>query len=462
MQRPCPSALARAIVLAMVAPFAIACGAKTGLAVPDSGSNDVGDMGLDAGDLGDMADLGDMSDMDPDMDLDVPCIDVPFDGGPVEISLEVEAVVGRADIVFLIDVTASMSDEIDRIRATLRDRIAPAIREAVVDSHLGVATFADFPIAPYGDFDRDLPFELLLAVDEDVTRVQAAVDGISLGDGQDSPESQVEALFQLATGRGILPWVEPSGGCPNGGRGYACLRTDALPVVLLFTDAPMHNGPQIREEDLDPDGFGGSNAYNRSQFEGRPGGDGNLPASYFQAVEELQRLGARVIGFDSGDGAATAELSRLARDTGAVTSGGPLVFDIGARGQRLSTSVVDAIRTFAGELEQNISATLIDPRRGDGVDPREFVESIAPLSASPPDGIAGVDEVTGEFLEVRSGTLLQWELTLTNDAFVPGPLPQSFELDVVFLGDGIRPIGRQRILLVIPGADGAGCESFES
>ncbi|MEO0322393.1 MAG: hypothetical protein AAF447_05525 [Myxococcota bacterium] len=445
-----------AIALAMLAlPFA-GCGAKTGLFVPDSGRNGDGDAGVfvDAGDLGDMTpDL-------PEPEPEVECVEVPFDGAPVNIRLETAAVVGRADIVFLIDVTASMSDEIERIRATLRDRIAPAIREAVADSHLGVATFADFPIAPYGQFGRDKPFELLLPVDEDITRVQAAVDGIALGDGQDSPESQVEALFQLATGRGILPWVEPSGGCPNGGRGYACLRTDALPVILLFTDAPMHNGPDARPGDIDDDGFGGSNPYDREAFE--RAGEGTLPASYADAVSALQALGARVIGFDSGDdGAAGLQLRRLATATGAVTSEGPLVDDIGARGQRLTTSVVDAIRTFAGELEQDVSAALVDPRRGDGVDPRDFVASLTPRSARPESGIGGVDTATGEFLDVQAGTLLDWELVLVNGAVVPGPEPQAFDLDVVFLGDGIRPIGRQRIRIVIPGADGAGCEAFE-
>ena len=204
----------------------------------------------------------------------------------------------------------------------------------------------------------------------------------------------------------------------------------------------------------------GSAPYDRDIFERATD---TLPATYPEAVAALQALGARVIGFDSGDGVATAQLRRLATDTGAVTSAGvPLVDDIGAQGQRLTTSVVDAIRTFAGELEQNVSAALVDPRRGDGVDPRDFVLSFTPRSARPAEGISGIDTVTGEFLDVQAGTLLDWELTLVAGAVVPGPEPQVFELDVVFLGDGIRPIGRQRIRLVIPGADGAGCESLPS
>ena len=106
------------------------CGARTGLPVPD--------IGLDAG-----VDVG----VDMGMDAEVPCLEIPFDGGVVEAELETEARVGRADVVFLIDRTLSMSEEISRIRDRLRDRIAPAIREAIPDSQLAVGSVADFPVA---------------------------------------------------------------------------------------------------------------------------------------------------------------------------------------------------------------------------------------------------------------------------------------------------------------------------
>ncbi|MEM6959564.1 MAG: hypothetical protein AAF645_28020, partial [Myxococcota bacterium] len=75
-------------------------------------------------------------------------------------------------MVFLIDNTQSMGDEIDRIRSQLRDRIAPAIRSAVPDSELAVATFADFPVLPYGA-RSDVPFELRLQMTNELPAVQA-------------------------------------------------------------------------------------------------------------------------------------------------------------------------------------------------------------------------------------------------------------------------------------------------
>src|SRR5699024_6629717 len=124
----------------------------------------------------------------------------------------------------------------------------------------------------------------------------------------DPPESQVEALYQLATGAGIGRFVSPSLGCPMGGQGYACLRRDALPVILLFTDAEMHNGP------------GGQHPYSSTRL-------GVAPHSFTETMKALHDLGAKVIGFDSGGGVARDELRAIARATGTIGErGDPLVY----------------------------------------------------------------------------------------------------------------------------------------
>lgn len=397
------------------------CGAKTGLYTDDGGAppNQL-DAPVDAG---------------PEM----PCIEVPFEGEPVILNLEVAAILGRADITFLIDQTASMGDEIDRIRSRLRDQIAPAIRGAIPDSQLAVATFADFPVDPYGA-RTDVPFELRLPMSDELAAVQAAVNAIQLSDGRDVQESQVEALYQLATGEGIGTYVPRSAGCSRGGEGYACTRPDSLPVVLLFTDNASHNGPS------------GANSYNASRIPGA------TPHTYNQAVDALQRNGTVVIGFDSGGGVAGPHLRAIARDTGAITGGEPLVYEIGSRGERLGTSVVDAIQTFAGTLIQDVDAEVFDPNPGDGIAVLDIVEGVSPVSATPMSGIERIDEERGAFIGARAGTVLRWELELRNDAIVPGPVPQRFTIEVRFRGDGRRFIERVLVDIVIPSVDGLGCE----
>lgn len=423
----------RVLAPCLVAVALVGCGAKTGLYVPDGGENAPFDAGVDGADA---ADAG----------PDAPCIEIPFDGGPVEIDLEIEAEVGAADVVFLIDTTASMMDEIVRIRETIRDRLAPEITRAIPDSQIGVATFADFPVMPYGA-SRDRPFVLRQPVTRDLALVQAAVNAITLDDGRDLPESQVEALFQLATGSGRGTYVAPSAGCPRGGVGYACVRADALPLALLFTDAEFHNGP--------PPPPGGAYPYGS---EVRP-----APATYPETVRALNNIGMRVIGFDSdASGTPRRHLERIAVDTGAIIEdrgrSRPLYFSVGSRGERLDTSVVEAIRTLASNFVQDVDAVLFDGDANDGVNALDLVESFLPSRADPPDGIDGIDGDV--FRGARAGTRLYWVITVRNDAVVPGPEPRRVRLEVLFRGDGTRRLGRRFVDLIIPGADGAGCEAL--
>lgn len=401
--------------------LALGCGAKTGLETPDIDAGP--DAGVDAG-----------PDAGPDASL--PCVEVPLDGGTIEIPLDIEAELARADVLFLIDTTASMSEEIDEIQRGLRDVIAPGIADAIPDSALGVATFADFPEGMCGEAGDD-PFRLELPITTEVGRVQSAVDGIELGNGLDRPESQVEALYQVGTGEGIGSFVPPSFGCPMGGVGYPCFRSDALPVVLLFTDAPFHNGP------------GGTNPYRC--------GVTPPPHTYTQAVEALDNLSIRVMGLYSGTGEGRGDLRSVAEDTGAVDDGRPLVFDIGERGERLSASVVEAIETLADVIEFDVDTVLEDPDLGDDVDPRDFVEAVVPVRAVPMDRIERIDEATGTFIGVRAGTQVIFELRIRAGAVVPGPEPQRFLLEIVFRGDRRTRLGSRLIEIVIPGADGTGC-----
>ncbi len=402
------------IALSMVA---AGCGAKTGLDVPDTGV----DAGMDAG-----------------VDSSIPCIEVPLDGGIIEVPLDIEAELARADVLFLVDTTASMGEEIDQIRAGLRDRIAPGIAEAIPDSALGVANFEDFPEGMCGE-GGDIPFQLLTPITQDLNRAQAAVDALELGNGLDRPESHVEALFQVATGAGLGSYVPPSFGCPRGGLGYPCFRADALPIVLLFTDAPFHAGP------------GGSNPYLCTIAP--------PPHSYDEARDALSALGIRVMGLYSGEGEGRSDLLAIARDTGAVEDGAPLVFDIGTSGSSLSDQVVAAIRTLADVIEFDVDAMLVDPDPTDGVDPREFIESIVPVRAEPMDRIMGIDPDTATFLGVRAGTRLFFQLRIRAGARVPGPEPQRFLLEIVFRGDRRTRLGSRFVEIVIPGEDGEGCET---
>lgn len=413
----------------LIAPAVVGCGAKTGLEVPDAQI----DAGLDAG-----------------PDANIPCIEVPLDGGIIELPLTTEVQVSRADVVFAIDTTASMGQEIEQIRVNIRDRIAPALQRRIQDSQIGVTTFADFPEGNCGDESMgDRPFRLVLPVTDDLGRVQTAMDSIALNNGSDEPESQVEALYQIATGEGFGTYVPASLGCATGGLGYPCFRADALPVVLLFTDAPFHNGPSGAHRYDDPDACPSI----------RP-----EPHAYADAREALDAAGIRVIGLHSGDPGdeGSRDLQTLAIDTGAIdASGGPLVFEIGRNAASLSESVIQAIETLADVVEfESIDTVLVDVDRTDAVDPREFVARVVPVRAMPMDGVRAIDLDTNSFLGVKTGTTVVFALELRGGVVAPGVGPQRFLLEVVFRGDGRTRIGSTIVEIVVPGADGSGCEGM--
>lgn len=409
------------LVSILSAAVAMGCGAKTGLLVPER-------------------------DAAPDAEVDagvpkVPCYTLDFEMGDLTADLSTEAELAVADVFFLVDVTGSMSQEIDNIQRRLRDRIVPGIAAEIPDVGIGVAYFADFP---YGDFglDDDVPFQLLSRITSDLVESQAAVDQLPLLDGNDGPESQVEALYQLATGEGFGDFpsylVEPMPGCPTGGTGYPCFRDNALPVVLMFTDAPFHNGP--------------SGMY---PYSGIPDG---TPHTWQQAVDALSEMGVSFIGLDSAgftDLGGVQDMRETGTALGTVdVDGNPLVFDIGDDGGGLDDTVVDAVKTLADRVRFDVD-TVVEDVPGDPIDARTLIASIRPLSADPSDGFESMTETA--FLGVIPGTRVTFTITLRNDVIPRGPEPQFARVRIIFRGNERTTLRVLEIDLVIPAEDGEGC-----
>src|SRR5688500_19276849 len=112
-----------------------ACGAKTGLDRPEAGIDAGRDAGFDAG-----------SDAGPPPRV---CIEAPREAGEVRATFSLPASLAVVDIMFLIDSSGSMSDEIDRVREGLRDVVVPGVRAAIPDAAFGLAFFGEFPIEPH-------------------------------------------------------------------------------------------------------------------------------------------------------------------------------------------------------------------------------------------------------------------------------------------------------------------------
>lgn len=408
---------------ALLAAMLAGCGARTGLRTPDVPGDNAGT---------------------PDVPPPEFCIDLEPDAGSILVNLETQPQLSVADVLFVIDRTGSMDQEIDNIKANLQRTIVPSIAATIGDVQFGVVTYADFPIDPYGD-PSDRPFTLVTPVDRSVANVQGAVNSIRVGGGGDNPEAMVEALYQVGTGEGYAPWISPRSPCPAPGRlGYPCFRPNAQSIVVLIADAPSHNGPTADRQ------------YQPPAFTARGAAGG--PHTYNEAIQALNNIRARVIGISSGvePYSGRRDLERIAMETNAVSlAGTPLVFDIGSDGRDLDTRVVSAIQTFTRQVRFDASARIVD------VDPERpasaLVRAIRPAFASPQSGIQGQDG--NAFLGVIPGTRLTFTIEIQNTTIPRGPLPQRIPARVQFLGDGRPNLGTRDITIVIPAESGEGCNA---
>jgi hypothetical protein len=402
------------------------CGSKSPLTIPEPGDSSV-DTIIDTS-------------VDTMVDAEVPfdiCVELPPDEPPSEVEVAFESRILTADVLFLVDTTGSMLDEIEQIRRTLRDTLAPALVETIGDVSISVASLADFPVGMYGSSD-DVPFLLLTESTTDIGRVQTALDRLPTSAGADGPESQTEALYQAATGEGIGRFV-PRARCPAGTVGYPCFRADGSRIILLFTDAPFHNGPGL------------SNSY---------GGDVTpTPHTYAEAMNAMRGIGGKVLGLFSGgsDDEALRDLNAIARDTGAVTPDGePIVFDIGADARRLDTGVVESVRTLVEEVPIDIDI-LAEDVPDDDFDALEFVRALETVRAVPRDGAVDRGD---RFDEVLPGTRVIFRVLLQNDLFPRGPEAQFYYLQIVLRGDGVTRLQTTTTKIVIPSDEGVGCEEM--
>jgi hypothetical protein len=417
-----PNRLAIALFVVSMT-FTFGCGSKTPLGIPEPAPMD--------------ASVDTVPIIDTSVDTEEPfdvCIELPPDEPPSSVEVAFESRILTADILFLVDTTGSMMDEIEQIRRTLRDTLAPSLVETIGDVQISVASLADFPVGMYGS-SSDIPFLLLTPSTADIGAVQSALDRLPMSAGADGPESQTEALYQAATGEGIGRFV-PRASCPSGSVGYPCFRTDGTRIILLFTDAPFHNGPAA------------SNAYGADVVP--------TPHTYNEAVNALRGIGAKVLGLFSGlEPEALNDLSAIARDTGAVTPDGePIVVDIGMDARRLDTGVVESVRTLVEEVPIDIDIFAEDAP-GDDFDALMFVRSLETVRAVPRDGAIDRGD---RFDRVLPGTRVVFRVLLQNEIFPRGPEPQFYFLQIVLRGDGVTRLQTTTTKIVIPSNLGEGCE----
>jgi len=384
---------------------------------------------------------------------------LPYMGDPVEQALRFDTNLQLADVYFLIDTTGSMGGPIDNVTSSLT-RIASEIGTRIPNVQLGVGQYRDFPMGggssggpfpiPTGGYGSpgDMPYENIQNITADVSAVQAGLGTLSAAGGADGPESSVEALYQTATGEGGS-WSDgtnsfdlPRQRCTavpdevGRRRGYPCFRPDSLPIVVLVTDAPFHNGPGMPT----PDPYMGITP----------------PPHFFdQAVTALTNIGARMIGVAVGSGP-QAHQEEVARMTGTVdTDGSPLVYL--ASGGTVSDAIIEGIETLAGRTPQDVDTTTENvDGNPDGFDATQFIDRIVPLEgynggvSGPNPGVTydSKDETT--FYQVVPGTQVEFTVHFYNDVRPPAETAQIFRARIIVRGNGVARLDDRNVYIIVP------------
>jgi hypothetical protein len=140
-------------------------------------------------------------------------------------------IIEAADILFIMDATGSMGEEMDEVKASAL-AIMQSIIDLGIDAAFGVGAIQDYPgvhnfcnyNAPYA-WETDVPWMMFQDVTTNQADVANAINAITIGNGMDLPENYARALLEARE-------------APDGSFHY---RAGTKRIVLLFGDAPVHD-----------------------------------------------------------------------------------------------------------------------------------------------------------------------------------------------------------------------------
>lgn len=421
-------------------------------------------------------------------------------GGNVSKPLDFSTSVPSLDVFFDMDVTGSMGQEIQALKNALTTVVVPGAQAEIPNTQFGVGAFGDFPISPYGNTScagsggqPDQPFKLLQSITDNVAVVSTAVGQLSngstpIGCGADLPESNIESLYQIATGAGLSGPGGTNVPPNNLGVGGVGFREGVMPVVVSITDALTH-------------GKGETSACGLSNLNLNYGGNvGGVAHTRAEAKTALDAICARVVGvasIPSGTPVACTgqlDLEDFARSTGARvppaawdvgarpagcaanqcctnTNGTgraadadglcPLVFRVdGASGNGLDSSIVTGLKmltrfaTFDVNTEtQGENQSLSGTNTPAGTTTADFIKAITPTGAVVPAAPPVIPPPTFDatsFQAVTPGTTVSFDVVAYNDFVPQTSSAQLFRAVIRVLAGGCTALDQRDVFILVP------------
>jgi hypothetical protein len=340
---------------------------------------------------------------------------------PNQETLNLTTDVSRADVVFMIDVTASMGACATDIAANIGTTILTGVRMAVKDVAFGLETFQDFKDTFVVKYDyRIQSVRTPASVDPmNMTSIAYALAHVTSGDGNDIPEAGYEALYSLVGD----PAAPLSGGGSNGYTAWSSnivpaapaaplpmeeegtlytgkWRSGAVPIVVGVSDALWHDKPGVASSGND-----GYCDYGSSCGTDCTATDCAGVPSRQDALNRLNSIGGHFVGLAI-NGTPKANMIEMAQKTNAIVHpsdfpagrctagqcctgnnnspeaplGGtdcPLAYTVTRSGSScpVSQSIVDGISALAKSLkfDVHVQANDVDPMTVDN-----FIDKLLP------------------------------------------------------------------------------------
>ncbi|VGO17178.1 Microbial collagenase [Pontiella desulfatans] len=249
-----------------------------------------------------------------ELEWDITATVIAPEGAPMVAMVEpavAPVTLAPVDLIFCIDSTGSMWDDIGAVKAAANE-IITQIATDIPEFRIAVVDYRDFPVSPYGG-STDYEYRDVLPFTTDQAAAVAAINSIGTGGGADWPESAYAALMHCIDSTSLGGW-RPEGMSKR--------------VMIIMTDAPPH----------DPEPFTGyvANDVCLAALEAGAsilypviiGGDSSA-AAYFQALADC--TGGEV--FTAANASAVVAAIKAALEeisySPVVNAGGPYIGDPG-------------------------------------------------------------------------------------------------------------------------------------
>jgi len=366
----------------------------------------------------------------------------------------------KADILFLVDLSGSMGEEITNLKTGITDVIIDGVAAQINDAAFGLATFDDFRginnNATYPSFDDHI-HQIKQPVTTAQADIEAAVAALGyLSNGGQEP--QIESLYQSATGEGFdgkfdylynnppnhypdtfYPHIA-SAACSGeeGSIGGGCFREQAMPIFIMMSDEAFTSW-----------------IFNTSYFVWDSAAQYDQPHTRDQAIAAMNAVNAKFIGINSFVDAGwnvspEADFKAVGTGTGSVDAlGDPFYYDVGGDGSAFSTQIVDAILELTHNVKLDVATQNESVANPQSIDTTQFITSVVPHLPLPGNGYDTKDLVS--FYGVKPGTLITFAVTFRNDIFEPQDMEATlFKAWIHVIGEGTLLDSRQ-VFIIVPG-----------